>query len=43
MIKEALEIDKRTGTTFWRDGLKLEMDNVIIAFDVLGDDQIPAD
>jgi hypothetical protein len=27
-VKEALEIDHRTGTTYWRDALKLEMDNV---------------
>jgi hypothetical protein len=27
-VKEALEIDRQTGTTYWRDALKLEMDNV---------------
>ena len=43
-VKEALEIDRRTGTTFWRDGLALEMKNVRVAFDVLKDgDGIPPD
>ena len=41
-IKVALDIDRRTNTTYWRDGLKLEMDNVIIAFDILADgDELP--
>jgi hypothetical protein len=32
-----LEVDHRTGTTYWRDALKLEMDNVRVAFNILGD------
>jgi hypothetical protein len=41
-VKEALEIDRRTGTTYWRDALDLEMKNVRIAFDVLDEkDEIP--
>jgi hypothetical protein len=37
-----LEIDRRTGTTYWRDALDLEMKNVRIAFDVLDEkDEIP--
>jgi hypothetical protein len=41
-VKEALEIDARTGTTYWRDALELEMKNVRVAFDILkDDDEIP--
>ena len=32
-VKEALEIDAATGTTFWRDAIKKEMKNVECAFD----------
>jgi Reverse transcriptase (RNA-dependent DNA polymerase) len=43
-VKAALEIDKRTGTTYWRDALKKEMTNVRVAFDVLDDDdKLPVD
>ena len=34
-VKRALEIDKETGTTFWRDAIKKEMNTVRIAFDIL--------
>lgn len=41
-VREALEIDKRTGTTYWRDALALEIKDVRVAFDVLSDDdEIP--
>jgi hypothetical protein len=33
--KEALEIDRRTGTNYWRAALDLEMKTVRTAFDVL--------
>ena len=32
-VQEALKIDQRTGTTFWRDALAKEMKNVMIAFE----------
>jgi len=34
-VKRALEIDAETGTTFWADALKKEMNTVKIAFDIL--------
>jgi hypothetical protein len=41
-VKEALEIDARTRTTYWRDALELKMKNVCVAFDILKDeDEIP--
>jgi hypothetical protein len=33
-IKEALEIDRKTNTTFWRDAIEKEMRNVNSAFDI---------
>jgi hypothetical protein len=40
--KEALEIDRRMGTSYWREALDLETKNVRVAFDVLDDeDEIP--
>jgi len=38
-VKRALEIDKETGTTFWRDALEKEMKNVGIAFKMLEEDE----
>lgn len=38
-VQEALEIDRCTNTTFWRDAIQLEMGNVDIAFEDL-DDQV---
>ena len=38
-VEEALRIDKETGTTFWRDAIKKEMDTVRIAFKILEDGQ----
>ncbi|KAL7476013.1 LOW QUALITY PROTEIN: hypothetical protein ACHAW6_001903 [Cyclotella cf. meneghiniana] len=40
-VDEAYVIDKATGTTFWRDVIKLEMKNVQVAFDVLPDGVAP--
>jgi hypothetical protein len=41
-VKEAVEIDAKTGTNYWREALDLEMKNVRVAFDVLDDkDEIP--
>jgi hypothetical protein len=41
-VKEALEIDRRTGTNYWREALDLEMKNVRVALDVLEDkDETP--
>jgi hypothetical protein len=41
-VKEALEIDRRTGTNCRREALDLEIKNVRVAFDVLDDkDEIP--
>ena len=34
-VKRALEIDKETGTTFWRDAIEKEMRTVMVAFDIL--------
>jgi hypothetical protein len=40
-VKEALAIDKRTGTTFWRDAIEKEMKNVLMAFDYPKDGKPP--
>jgi hypothetical protein len=40
-VAEALEIDKRTGTTFWRDAINKEMKNNAIAFQFMDDDVVP--
>jgi hypothetical protein len=40
-VQEALEIDARTGTTFWRDAIEKEMKNVSQAFRFNDDDTIP--
>ncbi len=39
-VKEALEIDARTGTTFWREAIEKEMKNVSQAFKFNDDDSI---
>jgi len=36
-VKEALEIDRQTGTTYWRDAIDLEVKNVNVAFQDLED------
>ena len=38
---EALQIDKDTGTTYWWDAIKKEMDKVMVAFDV--EEELTAD
>ena len=40
-VEEALAIDARTGTTFWRDAIEKEMRNVSIAFEFKDDDKMP--
>lgn len=40
-VRQALEIDARTGTTFWRDAIQKEMTNVNPAFEFRDDDKIP--
>jgi hypothetical protein len=40
-VIEALEIDKRTGTTFWREAIDKEMRNVGVAFQFNSSDSIP--
>ncbi len=43
-VKEALELDKRNGNTFWADAIDMEMKDVCIAFKVLLDGQsVPID
>ena len=37
-VQRAYEIDKETGTTFWADAIKKEMANVMIAFEILDDE-----
>jgi hypothetical protein len=32
-VQAALDIDRRTGTTFWRDAIEKEMKNVLMAFE----------
>ena len=38
-VTRALEIDKETGTTHWKDALEKEMKNVGIAFKILDEDE----
>lgn len=40
-VAEALAIDKRTGTTFWRDAIEKEMKNVSCAFQFQDNDKVP--
>lgn len=35
IVAEALEIDRITGTTFWKDAITKEMKNLRVAFDIL--------
>jgi hypothetical protein len=39
-VKEALEIDKATGTNLWRHAIEKEMTNVQPAFQILEDDEV---
>jgi hypothetical protein len=36
-VEDAYAIYKATGTTFWHDTIEKEMQNVHVAFDILGD------
>jgi hypothetical protein len=40
-VERALEIDKETGTDFWRKAIEREMRNVLPAFRFTDDDEIP--
>ena len=40
-VEEALMIDRRTGTTYWRDAIEKEMKNVMVAFEVTEDGAAP--
>jgi hypothetical protein len=40
-VQEALAIDRRTGTTFWRDAIAKEMKNFMVAFEFQCDDKVP--
>jgi hypothetical protein len=39
-VQEALEIDKMTGTTYWKDAIQKEMTNNRIAFQFLEDEEL---
>ena len=38
-VKEAYEIDKNNGNTFWRDAIEKEIHAIGIAFEILEDDE----
>ena len=40
-MEEALRIDERTGTDFWRRAIEQEMKNVLPAFEFVDDDVVP--
>jgi hypothetical protein len=40
-VAEALAIDRRKGTTFWRDAIEKEMKNVMVAFELSNDPNLP--
>jgi hypothetical protein len=40
-VAEALNINRRTGTTFWRDAIDKEMRNVLLAFKFNDNNTIP--
>ena len=39
-VKEAHELDRKNGNTLWNDAIKKELKNVIVAFHLLGDDEV---
>ena len=42
-VKEAKELDRQNGNTFWQDAIAKEMANVRVAFNILDDDEkVPA-
>ena len=40
-VEEALDIDRRTGTDFWRKAIEKEMRNVMVAFEFRDDNVVP--
>jgi hypothetical protein len=40
-VKQALAIDRSTGTSFWTDAIEKEMKNVLLAFEFRDDDVMP--
>ena len=40
-MEEALDIDKETGTTFWKDTIEKEMKNIMVAFKILEESEKP--
>ena len=38
-VEHAYRLDERNGNTYWRDAIKKEMTNVMVAFDILEDDE----
>jgi hypothetical protein len=40
-VKEALAVDTKSGTTFWKDAIEMEMKNVMPAFEFQDDDKMP--
>ena len=40
-VEEALRIDERTGTDFWRPAIRLEMKNILPAFEFIDGDVVP--
>ena len=38
-VEEALAIDARNGDTFWSDAISKKMGNLIVAFDIIDDDE----
>jgi hypothetical protein len=40
-VQGALELDRKTGTTFWRDAIDKEMRNVLPAFEFPDDNKVP--
>ena len=40
-VDEALRFDKLNGSTFWRDAIKKEMENIKVAFDIKPEGSIP--
>jgi hypothetical protein len=39
-VKEALELDRKNGNTFWADAIKKELESIKVAFNVLGKDDV---
>ena len=39
LVEHAYELDNKNQNTFWRNAIKKEMTNVMVAFEILDDDQ----